>query len=222
MRIGDQVLLKNVKKVNEGETGKLKTFWEQCLYKVESKLKELPVYKIKPLCSRGLSKTVHRNMLLRANDLPLDVFDDDKVLDSHPALKDTLRARDLAQEVTITPKILYPSLSESGSSDEENVILAVGPHSRRGRDPVVLDSTDSEVESEHEIEENEIEENEIEEHEIEENAIEENEIEENEIEEIEIEGNEIGRQLSTWCKAITLAAFEASGHTSFENEIFIK
>ena len=192
LKVGDQVLLKNVKKVNEGETGKLKTFWEQCLYKVESKMKDLPVYTIKPMSSRGLSKTVHRNMLLRANDLPLDVFDDDKVLDSHPALKDTPRAQDLAQEVTISPNLMHPSLSESGSSsDEENVILAVGPHSRRGRDPVVLDNTDSEVESENGIEENGIEENGIAENGIEENGIEENGIAENGIAENELEENEL-------------------------------
>ena len=68
--VGDRVLLKNLEK---GGTGKLRSFWEQKIYVVAEKDESLPVYKVKQV-GGSKTKTVHRNLLMRVNDLPLNSF----------------------------------------------------------------------------------------------------------------------------------------------------
>ena len=67
---GDRVLVKNVEK---GGTGKLKSFWEKKIYEVISKQDLIPVYTIR-LQGGNNTKTIHRNMLLKVNDLPPNAF----------------------------------------------------------------------------------------------------------------------------------------------------
>ena len=73
LEVGDHVLVRNVEKVKKGCTGKLRSTWEHKIYKVIEKHDLVPVYTVKPLGERKL-KTVHRNMLLKVNDLPIGVF----------------------------------------------------------------------------------------------------------------------------------------------------
>ena len=68
--VGDRVLLKNLEK---GGTGKLRSFWEQKIYVVAEKDESLPVYKVKQV-GGSKTKTVHRNLLMKVNDLPLNSF----------------------------------------------------------------------------------------------------------------------------------------------------
>ena len=69
---GDHVLIKNVR--DKGGTGKLKAFWETSLFVVIKKDEKLPVYTMENLNKRGDKRIVHRNLLMKANDLPVELF----------------------------------------------------------------------------------------------------------------------------------------------------
>ena len=73
MEVGDRVLLKNVV---TGGPGKLRSFWERKIYVVIWKDDMVPVYTVRGLGEKK-TKTVHRNMMMKVNDLPLDIFEQD-------------------------------------------------------------------------------------------------------------------------------------------------
>lgn len=105
--IGDCVLVRNVEK---GGTGKLRSYWEQNIYKVVSKMDHVPVYKIKSMKGNKV-KQVHRNMLMKVNSLPLHTFDQ-KV---PKALKQTRKIKPQEQVSIPTPDI--DESSESSVDD---------------------------------------------------------------------------------------------------------
>ena len=72
--VGDMVLMKNVRE--KGGTGKLKTYWEESIFKVVEKKENLPVYRIQNIKKSKDVRVVHRNLLMKCNELPLNVFDD--------------------------------------------------------------------------------------------------------------------------------------------------
>ena len=72
---GDHVLMRNVEK---GGTGKLRSFWEEQIFKVVEKRENLPVYKIQSLKNSADTRLIHRNMLMKVDQLPLDVFEDEE------------------------------------------------------------------------------------------------------------------------------------------------
>ena len=72
--VGDMVLVKNVRE--KGGTGKLKSYWEESIFKVLEKRDGMPVYKIKNLKKSTDVRTVHRNLIMKCDELPLDIFDD--------------------------------------------------------------------------------------------------------------------------------------------------
>jgi hypothetical protein len=83
VNVGDRVLVKNKKK---GGTGKLRSNWEQQIYEVVSKDGMVPVYTVRPLGGKK-TKNLHRNMLMRANHLPTNVFDPEEKPAPSPAKK---------------------------------------------------------------------------------------------------------------------------------------
>ena len=79
--VGDRVLTRNREK---GGTGKLRSHWENKVYKVIGKSDDIPVYVIEPE-DGGKTKRVHRNDLLRCNAiLPLDEPAHDRERDQSP------------------------------------------------------------------------------------------------------------------------------------------
>ena len=71
LTIGDRVLVRNVSE--RGGTGKLRSWWEQKIYEVVEMKESVPVYTVRTIDGK-ITKTVHRNMLMRVNDLPIDTF----------------------------------------------------------------------------------------------------------------------------------------------------
>ena len=69
---GDHVLVRNVRE--KGGTGKLKNYWEQSIFKVVDRDKNLPVYTLKNLNKNSDKRVLHRNLLMKCNDLPLEMF----------------------------------------------------------------------------------------------------------------------------------------------------
>ena len=116
--LGDRVLMKNVEK---GGTGKLKSFWEKKIYEVIAKQDLIPVYTIKSL-EDGIKKTVHRNLLMKVYNLPLDVFRKSECDKVHKKKIDTSRnKRDSnSTKINILPvNDVYPV------SDDDSEIIVV-------------------------------------------------------------------------------------------------
>ena len=67
---GDQVLVRNTKK---GGPGKIRSYWEDTIYKVVNRLKEdSPIYRVKPENGRGHQKILHCTMLRPCDALPVE------------------------------------------------------------------------------------------------------------------------------------------------------
>ena len=67
---GDRVLVRNM--TERGGPGKLRPYWEQEIYVVTQKRKDMPVYEVKPETGIGRSRVLHRNMLLPCSYLPAE------------------------------------------------------------------------------------------------------------------------------------------------------
>ena len=67
---GDRVLVRNMTEC--GGPGKLRPYWEQEIYVLTQKRKDMPVYEVKPETGIGRSRILHRNMLLPCSYLPAE------------------------------------------------------------------------------------------------------------------------------------------------------
>ena len=67
---GDRVLVRNM--TERGGPGKLRSYWEQEIYVVTQKRKDMPVYEVKPETGNGRSRVLHRNLLLPCSYLPVE------------------------------------------------------------------------------------------------------------------------------------------------------
>ena len=76
IKVGDMVLNRNDRE--RGGTGKLKSYWEEAMFEVLEKKGELPVYKIGNVNKRNDIRIVHRNNLMKCEELPVNMFDETK------------------------------------------------------------------------------------------------------------------------------------------------
>lgn len=62
-----------------GGPGKLRSYWKQTIYVMREQVGDNPVYKVSPETGGCPLHTLHRNLLLQANDLPVDIVQDPTV-----------------------------------------------------------------------------------------------------------------------------------------------
>ena len=67
---GDRVIVRNLS--HQGGPGKLRPYWEQEMYVVTQKRKDIPVYEVRPENGGGRSRVLHRNLLLPCSYLPVE------------------------------------------------------------------------------------------------------------------------------------------------------
>lgn len=96
--------------VYERGTGKL-SFWENDIYVVASCDLELPNYQITPENGRILVKTVHRNLLLKCNKLPLDI--------------ENLDFKKSASKTSLLRKTSYYNLESENESESDTEFVLI-------------------------------------------------------------------------------------------------
>ena len=117
--VGDMVLVKNVR---EKSGGKLKSYWEESLFKVVEKKDGLPVYTIKNLKKSRDVRTVHRNLIMKCDELPLNVFDQDKEEKKQKQKKSKTKPKKRSENVV--PQVV-PTVEEDSDGEVGDIILRV-------------------------------------------------------------------------------------------------
>ena len=74
--VGDQVLVKNLRE--KGGTGKLSSHWERQVFKVIKQQEELPVYHVQSVRNPRDVRVLHRNHLMKCEQLSADVFEEEE------------------------------------------------------------------------------------------------------------------------------------------------
>ena len=83
--VGDKVLVRNMRE--KGGTGKLRSHWERNLFQVVEKRDDFPVYKVKNVNKAKDVRVLHRNMLMKVEELPEEMFESEVKQAKAPARK---------------------------------------------------------------------------------------------------------------------------------------
>ena len=115
--VGDLVLVKNVRKRGGGK-GKLRSYWEEAIFKVTEVYENISVYVLQNLKKKTDVRKLHRNKLMKVEDLPVDTFDKPK-----PAKKLTKTTPKPLSKVPTVEPIVDPD--EGVESDEMDALLLI-------------------------------------------------------------------------------------------------
>ena len=141
--------MKNLR--DTGGTGKLRSHWERQIFKVIKQQGELPVYHVQSVNNAKDIRILHRNHLLKCEQLPLDVFDEDEDLDKKQKGKKAKKEK--KQVETETPVLPPPAPTQvvdvdDGDSEGEDIGIAVYEDIINDQPVEVLDPVDTAPEDE--------------------------------------------------------------------------
>ena len=91
IKVGDLVLVRNMRQ-REGKV-KMRSYWEESLFTVKEIKENVPVYTIRNVQNRRDVRVVHRNKLMRVNELPLNVFGEVEAETRKPKPKSAVKNR---------------------------------------------------------------------------------------------------------------------------------
>ena len=134
--VGDRVLSRNRE---QGGTGKLRSYWEDTVYRVVDKCDGIPVLVIKPE-GGGRKKRIHRNDLLRCNDI---------LPSQQEAAPENKTSNKKAKKINHNNKTDTKAPEVSCGSSEETAPVAT--RTRRKLSEIVPASMSSEDEDEYEV-----------------------------------------------------------------------
>ena len=80
LEVGEKVLVRNLRE--KGGTGKLRNHWESAIFEITEKKNDLPVFKVKNLGKSSDVRVLHRNLMMKCEDLPSDIFEEGKPTES--------------------------------------------------------------------------------------------------------------------------------------------
>ena len=122
---GDRVLIRNVRE--RGGPGKIRSFWEQQVYRVCERKEDSPVYVVEPERG-GERRTVHRNMLFHCGEELPDVPDEKDVV-----CQKTKDASKVGKRVTFRrdEQAEKDENESSDSDDDETVQIQQTPRTRQ-------------------------------------------------------------------------------------------
>ena len=159
--VGDRVLLKNVSE--RGGTGKLRSFWEETVYKIMEKKQGIPVFVIVPENGEGKSKTVHKNLLMKCQHLLHNLNHDllpslppdkpviekkvkrNNKLSSEKNIPDLIDESDSETEIELTPNVIT-TLSHHNSSSSK-FFCGEGIDNEKNKEPLITNDKSTDIES---------------------------------------------------------------------------
>ena len=143
--------MKNMRE--KGGTGKLRSFWEEALFQVIEKRDNIPVYKIQNLKNSSDVRQIHRNLLMKCNDLPVDVFDEEDSTDKqkknplpNPVRKKKARK---SRNTPVSSKENQTETQDQGSDESDNEMLVIHHRVLSQDAPEVVISEDGDEEVNH-------------------------------------------------------------------------
>ena len=96
IEVGDQVLVKNLRE--KGGTGKLQSHWERQIFTVVMQKEDLPVYHVQNV-KNSRDRVLHRNHLMKCEQLPADVFDEEDEISLKKNTRHEMKLREKSQPV---------------------------------------------------------------------------------------------------------------------------
>ena len=135
---GDRVVVKNVRPSGTTRTGKLASYWEPTVFEVVQKLEGIPVFVVREFGTKKKTKTLHRNLLKRVNEL----VPSDPVVASQPSVnippgnscKSSLTSSAVPKRSQVTARSYIPVLQPVVG---KSVGKPVGGGRTVGKSPVV-------------------------------------------------------------------------------------
>ena len=119
--LGDRVLVRNLRE--RGGPGKLRSHWEDHIHIVVSrKGEDSPVYEVKLEAGTGRNRTLHRNLLLPCNNLPINIPYETSQKRERKVRKDK---RSTACQIAV-PQV--EDLADGTCSNDESTITPRNPH----------------------------------------------------------------------------------------------
>ncbi|CAI5677437.1 unnamed protein product, partial [Oreochromis niloticus] len=132
LKPGDRVLVRNLGE--RGGPGKLRSYWENRIYVVKEQVSDNPVYVVHPEGNdQGRTRTLHRNLLLLVNDLPVEFPPQPTKLtlrSTHKQTNDRVRDKDRER------RIENAETSDSDDDTGSGYWLRVPPIQVESRTPV--------------------------------------------------------------------------------------